>query len=309
MKKIRTRSRPDRLETDIRSTRRTLGRKLYFVLLAGFIVFALNYFFGDKVILRADGVIMRQEYKIDAGYPNIVTKIFAAEGDEVQKGDPLLEIMSLVDEKTRQTVTQETAQNIEIMIEKQFAASNISVLKENISPILAEACQDEATPDCKRAENIEANLLELQGQKADDSLNSDPVSQPIILEAQFSGIVSDKFAKLGEVFILGETMASVYFDPTFVLAYMPEEYILDIEIGDQMEIKYANNEISGRIEKILPISGILPVEFHNAIKAEGRNQLVRIQLDGETEIPLLQLVEVTKKNSILDKIKGVLSLN
>jgi hypothetical protein len=61
MRLVRKRLRPDNIPNERRVARGAVGRVIYLALLAFFGVAVLDYLFGDIVLLRADGLVLRDE--------------------------------------------------------------------------------------------------------------------------------------------------------------------------------------------------------------------------------------------------------
>ena len=67
---------------------------MYFLLLLGLGAAVLNYLYGDFIIMRADGLVLRHKSVIAATYVARVQSVAVREGQEVVKGELLLDLLS-----------------------------------------------------------------------------------------------------------------------------------------------------------------------------------------------------------------------
>ena len=95
MRPLRTRLRPDNIPNEQRIVRGSAGRIVYLALLGVFALVVANYLFGDFIILRADGLVLRDQNVVATTYIARVEQIDVKEGQSVAKGAPLLKLQSL----------------------------------------------------------------------------------------------------------------------------------------------------------------------------------------------------------------------
>ena len=86
MRSLRKRLRPDNIPNERRVVRGAAGRIVYLTLLALFCVAVLNYLFGDLVLLRADGLVLRDETVVATTYIARVDRVDVQQGAEIEKG-------------------------------------------------------------------------------------------------------------------------------------------------------------------------------------------------------------------------------
>ena len=94
MRALKKRVRPDNMTNDVRVTRGSFGRVVYLVLLAVFSLGVANYLFGDVIIFRADGLVLRDENVVATTFVARVVKVDVAQGETVHQGAPLLQLLS-----------------------------------------------------------------------------------------------------------------------------------------------------------------------------------------------------------------------
>jgi hypothetical protein len=60
---------------------------------------------------------------------------------------------------------------------------------------------------------------------------------------------------------------------SFVLAYIPESYLFDVEEGGKVAVKARGQTVAGYIEKVLPVTEALPPEFQLPNKGVGNGPM------------------------------------
>lgn len=115
-----------------------------------------------------------------------------------------------------------------------------------------------------------------------------------VLTAPASGYVGSHVAMVGEVLSAGTTpVANIYTGPSYVLAYVPENYLFDVDEGQQVSIKGRGRTTIGHIEKVLPVTDALPPEFQLPNRVRGRGQLVRVQLSNPESFAVAEKIRLT----------------
>ena len=100
-----------------------------------------------------------------------------------------------------------------------------------------------------------------------------------VLTAPASGYVGSHVGMVGEVLSAGTTpVANIYAGPSYVLAYIPENYLFEVDEGQKVSIKGRGRTATGYIERVLPVTDALPPEFQLPNRVRGRGQLVRVEL-------------------------------
>jgi multidrug resistance efflux pump len=115
-----------------------------------------------------------------------------------------------------------------------------------------------------------------------------------VFTASVSGTVGNNVAVVGQVLAPEHSgLADIYIGKSFVLAFMPENYLFDIEEGQAVGIRAHNQTFMAHIEKVLPLTEALPLEFQNPNKVRDRGQMVRIAFNDANQIALNQKIRVT----------------
>lgn len=114
------------------------------------------------------------------------------------------------------------------------------------------------------------------------------------LTAPASGYVGSRVAMVGEVLDAGRSdVANIYTGPSYVVAYIPENYLFDIEAGQKVSVKGRGKVIPGYIEKVLPVTDALPPEFQLPNRVRGRGQLVRVGISGGENFAVDEKIQIT----------------
>ena len=75
------------------------------------------------------------------------------------------------------------------------------------------------------------------------------------LYASASGDIGSSVASVGQTLAMGSTgIASIFTGESFVLAYVPDAYLFDVEEGQTVGVKARNEILNGRIDRILPFA-------------------------------------------------------
>jgi hypothetical protein len=115
-----------------------------------------------------------------------------------------------------------------------------------------------------------------------------------VLTAPASGYVGSHVGMVGEVLSAGTTpVANIYAGTSYILAYIPENYLFDVDEGQKVSIKGRGRTATGYIERVLPVTDALPPEFQLPNRVRGRGQLVRVELSQPKDFALDEKVRLT----------------
>jgi multidrug resistance efflux pump len=327
LKTFRKRPPADVLITEKRVATNQTGRIVYFMLLMGLGVGVLNYLFGDLVIMRADGLVLRNKSVIAATYVARVESIAVREGQEVTKGQLLLDLLStemldrLADLSSRRaqlysngvdlTIRSEQASELLPLAEKRVVQTNKIIDKFDQlagDGLALHAAYDEAMSANYKAQQDRISLT-IQGNTLHDQLGSldaarrdaDAALADLnisyakgVIHSPVSGRIGGFVPSPGDVYRPGDPILSVYWGDPYVMAYLPSRYLFSIRKGMQVRVADGRNESVGVIEDILAVTEGLPKEFQNTFKPLDRSQLARIRFLGPVQFPLHQKVEITR---------------
>lgn len=341
MRPLKTRQRPDNIPNEKRIMRSRTGRTIYLVLLFVFGLFVANYLVGDYILLRADGLVLRDQNVIATPFVARVERVDVREGQSVEAGSVLLNLQST---EILERLADLSTKRAELVAK----ATDFKVRAESVAQLLplAERRADEAVNTIKQFDDLaaaklvtsaryqealkvsyEANRdrvsLRTQRQVLEEELESldgaledaaDAISKVEALYADgtvrspVSGSIGATVPSVGNVYRPGEPILSIYSGKPYVLVYLPRRYLFPISVGMEVHITDGREETTGVITEILPVTDMLPREFQNTFKPSDRSQLAKISLSSGGSFPLNQKVGVSSYPSVGSGLENLLNL-
>jgi multidrug resistance efflux pump len=327
MRPLRKRLRPDNIANEQRVARGAIGRIVYLALLGLFGLAILDYLFGDIVLLRADGLVLRDETVIATTYVARVDTVFIRQGETVHEGEALLKLQSLemlerlaelsikradlVAKVTDLKVRNETVERLLPLAERheQEAARVIrqfdgmttegfitSVRWEQALRANYDALRDRVTLNAEsRVLNQVMNALRIALTDADtalDDLKTHYADGRMV--APVNGAVGLTAPYVGNVYRPGDPLLSIYSGDPYVLTYLPRRYIFPIYVGMPLRVTDGQHTENGVVSEILPVTAALPKEFQNTFQPSDRSQLAKVKLAIGSHFPLNQKVNVSR---------------
>ena len=324
--KLKKRPRPDDLVTQQRRTTNSAGRMIYLGLLAAFALAMANFLFGDFVLLRADGQVVRDRTTIAATYIARVEAIGVKQGQTVALGEAVLRVQSaemlerlaalsadqarLAAKAAEFKIRSETIERL-LPIAERRAAETAKVLAQfdRLSDVnlVTSARHDEALRARYEAQEavvklqteqktLSEELAALETARADAARALDDLRAHYadgMVRAPVEGSVGTVVPSAGDVYRPGEPMLSIYSGEAYVLAYLPRRYLFTIRTGMEVSVTSGRTTATGVITQILPVTGALPKEFQNTFKPRDRSQLARIRLSEPDAFPLHEKVQLS----------------
>lgn len=327
---LRKRPRPDQLVNQQRRATNRTGRLVYLAMLGVLAIAIANYVFGDFIFLRADGLAVRDKVTIATTYIAGVESIHVEEGQSVAAGTPLVVLKSsqilerVADLSSRRARLAAEAADFKIRAETVAKLLPLAARREREThkiiaafdllsdqQLITNARYDEAL-----SANFEArrSLVQMRTENetlsdeltALDAARADAVSaledlrsyyDGGIVRAPVEGTIGTSIATTGDVFRPGEPMLSIHTGQTYVLAYLPRNYLFSIKPGMQVEVAGGRSSAVGTISEILPVADALPEEFQNTFQPRDRSQLARIRFASEPAFPLNEKVRINLHRS------------
>ena len=325
MRALRTRIRPDNIPNEQRKVRGSMGRIVYLIFLGLFTFIVLNYFFGDLLFFRADGLVLRDQSVVATTYIARVESIDVREGEIVEKGAPLLKLQSvellerLADLSTKRAELIAKVTDFKIRTEtsvlllplaKRREAEATRVIKEfdGLSEFVTSTRYEEALRANFDARRDHANL-DAESHVLKDELtalktalaDADSTLQDLqalyadgLVVAPVSGAVGAVVPSVGNVYRPGDSLLTISYGDPYVLVYLPRRYLFPVYVGMEMRVTDGQRTADGKIAEILPVTDALPKEFQNTFQPSDRNQLAKIKLTPSKPFPLLQKVRVSR---------------
>jgi multidrug resistance efflux pump len=327
LRRLKRRARPDTHTNQARRPGGNVGRYVYLGLLAVFALGIANFLWGDVVILRSDGLVLRDQSVIAAPYTSRVESVYVREGQSVSAGSLLVRVKSaevlerLADLSVRQAeLARQSAETIlryktavqllpkaakreretgGFVQRMEDSSDRVAVTAQTYESALSAnytAAEDRIRLSTE-AETLKEQLRQLEGAQASATAAVNDLKALYAdgaFTAQRQGSIGATIPYLGAVYNAGEPMLSLYSGDPYVLAYLPRKYMFRIERGMAVVISNGRHSARGVISEILPVSDALPQEFQNAFKPRDRNQLAKIRIDGTAVFPLFEKVKITR---------------
>lgn len=282
---------------------------------------------GGGFFLHADGLVLREPISVSAPYDARIKEVLVRSGDQVVKGQTIAIVESASISRTLAELAAERArigtQVSQLEARRKVIDQLLPIAEESANQ--AKAFLDELTKAGAKGLTVSRSLQEISAAhltaservislKAEkESLETqlpayksavgetnaayDHLQQIYgggILRAPVAGFIGGTVASAGEVLTPGkDRLAQIFTGKSFVLAYMPETYLFDVEEGESVSVKARGKTSIGTIRKILPVTEALPPEFQLPSKARNRGQVLRVALQDPDQFAVEEKVRVT----------------
>ena len=327
MERIRKRTRLDTLVNQRRVVSPlSWSRWIYLGLVAALALFLGNYVVGDAVLLRADGIVLTDRHIFASTYPAKVSRVNVREGQQVQVGTALLEMESA---EMLKDISDLAARTSDLSIR----GAEIRNQRATISTLLplAERHTRESATQIARLDSLNrqglvslqrmdqalgsdyeasSHLAELKAQSAalDEKLSLVVESNQRaaaalaqleafydrgIVRATVDGVVGARVPVPGQVVKVGDELLQVNGRNAYILAYLPDIYLFNINPGERVSVSTGSHHITAEVESILTVADALPAEFQNMFRPRDRSRLIRIKLPDDHGFAVSQKVRVS----------------
>ncbi|MEX0644184.1 MAG: biotin/lipoyl-binding protein [Parvularculaceae bacterium] len=325
---MRKRPRSDTHANQARKPGGNVGRTVYLCLLSVFALALANYLWGDLLILRSDGLVLRDQTVVAAPYVSRVEEVHVKEGQSVERGDVLMRVKSaevlerLADLSVRQAeLTIQTAEtllryNTAVQLlpmatkrEKETTgftkrleetANRAAITSPHYEQALSAsyaASQDRIRLSTE-SQTLQEQIQELQEARASAAAAVEDLND-MYEEGEFraatSGSVGAEVPNVGTVYRAGEPFLSLYSGDSYVLAYLPRRYLFSIKPGMKVVIAGGRRRANGVVAEILTVTDALPQEFQITFKPRDRNQLAKVRLTEPANLLLFEKVRITRQ--------------
>ncbi len=329
MKRLKKRSRVDAAAVEMprRRQRGNWDRTIYLGILAAFIAGLANYVAGDRLFLRADGLVLQDRSVIGATSLVRVTQVAVRPGQSVREGDLLVRAESLDTVARLAELSMREAELVErgarLRSELALARALHPRAKDRLAELndraamlealdtsrLVTAARKDESADALHRADMEAATLQARSEglaaelTALDASRAQAARAVRQLETRYrdgihrsaaDGVVGDKVPAPGEVLNPGDPVVTVYWGLPYVLAYLPPQYVFGISVGDAVTVRAGRRALPGHIQSILPMSAAVPDEFRNAFQVRETRQLARIAIDQSATLPATSTVRITQ---------------
>jgi multidrug resistance efflux pump len=306
-----------------------LRRFLYSaVVVIGVAAAGIHLLAGGSVLLNADGLVTRCRFAVASPWPNArVRQVFVHPGDWVEMGQEIAIVESTAMRRLLANLAAEEARVSSRIAQLSARRAVVNALLPSASAHAAQTTkflitlQDAHTRgivvdrsvQLMTAAKLDAmdKLLTLRGEVAslatEISSNQDALREVSVaygdsqkaysnglLSSPASGYVGSEVALVGEVLVSGRVeVANIYTGASYVVTYIPDNYMFNVEEGQKVLVRGRGHVIAGRVDKVLPITAALPLEFQLPNRTRGRGQLARVVLLDPENFAVDEKVQIT----------------
>jgi multidrug resistance efflux pump len=280
------------------------------------------------ILLRADGYVSRERVAVAPAFEGRIAQVLVRPGDHVEKGQKIAVVKSVAISRTLADLAAEKARLMSkiaqlqarrrviidtLPLAKSSAAQTATYLND-LSQARANGLTLNKSLQTMTSASLSANehVAGLQAEQASLSVELDANRLALAqaasayddlsgtyaegaLYAPVSGDIGASVASAGQALSTGEGggVADIYTGESFVLAYVPDSYLLNISEGQTVGVRARNEVVNGRIDRILPLTETLPNDLQAPNRMLERGRLVRVALKEPNQLPVDQRVQVT----------------
>lgn len=303
------------------------GRRIYGFLLLVFAAALLNYLLGSFFFLRADGLVLQQQYSIGPSFESTIKTLHAQPGQYVSKGSPLVSLESATLSRTFAELSARQAELTSRMAQIKskllvndtllpYAKSQFTELQKSFKSV--QELKQKQLVNSQRSDEVQKvsftareKLIELEAQsvglaaelklieRAHDEAEASVVNLRRIygdgqMTAPVDGIVGSSVASTGEVVMPGTRIMEIFAGAPYILAYLPDTYFFSLTPQQNVQVSSGWRTSTAMVELVLPVAGTLPPEFQNTFRPRDRTRLVRVTLPAGHGFTVLQKVRISQ---------------
>src|SRR5262249_1622721 len=318
--RLRRRARIDTIQNEIRAQGRSWARWIYLGLLALFGIWAFNLLVGDLIYFRAEGLVLRDRIVLATQYPAAINQLEVQEGSEVMRGQLVARVRSLSVEESLAKLYSSLVDGLnrttqlkvrQRVIEATAPLSDQRYNEARAARIATEALRDQQLLTVgRRAEIVKTEIesaqarTEAEVERATISENLPELDNAVQATKQALGRLQDTYADgvmqspadgvvgylrvaKGSVVAPSDALMEIFTGQPYVLAYVREGALYDLQVDDPISIWMGFKRYFGRIERIYSVAGQLPKEFQNTFEPVDRARIVRIAFEPVGDYPPL----------------------
>ena len=287
-----------------RTRRLAVIRWVYIICVVALAVWLANFFFGDMIYLRSEGLVVGQPSVVAAEFPVTVRDVLVHAGENVQAG----QVAAVV---TSQEVLETIARLSADIAGRQVRLSELRIRDQTINALLALAeDRNKVAVDTRK----EFEKLVQQGYQSLDKRTA-AVESEFRSREDFEKLKAERRAVSEEVGILNSVLAEaqsalsdlrrIYDDGRLrisingivsrlaadkgavVRAGLPTGGLYTVAAGDPVEISTGLRTMRGTIERVEPFAAALPREFQRSFTPVERQQVIRVEFAPDIDLPPL----------------------
>jgi multidrug resistance efflux pump len=283
---------------------------------------------GGVVLLKASGLVAREHIAIGAPYLETrVRQVFVHPGDKVEAGQKIAVVESTSVSRTLAELAMEKArldtrigavearqaaigmllpaaeanarQSQDYLDKVSGASRNGLVVDKLLTDINSAAFAAAEKHQSLKAERVSlaSELTAYHSALKQVSETYDSLQQAYAggaLYAPVTGYVGSKVMSAGAVLgPSGNDIATIYTGPSFILAYLPDSHLFDLNVGQRVYVRAYSKSIVGFVEDLLPMTDAMPPEFQIPGDVRQRGQLFKISIPESASLPLDQKVKIS----------------
>jgi len=312
--RLRRRPRFDTLQNEVRKRGRSWGRWVYLALVSGLLLWVCDSFFGSYIYLRAEGLVLRERVVLATQYPAAVAELRIRAGWNVKEGELLVRLRSQSVEESLAKLHAQLASVIttatELSIREKVNETLLPLAQHRYEIARAARASSEELLSARlltanrRSELVKDEVLsaeskaqlgaerEVIGREAADVRAAIEASQNAIqrltelygngiVNSPVSGIVGSLQVSEGSVVRDAEPLMEIFTGPPFVLAYVPEGALYDVQAGDRIRIGVGFARYFGHVSQTYDVAVRLPKEFQQAFQPVNRARLIRVEFEPD----------------------------
>ena len=316
--RLRRRPRFDNLQNEVRKRGRAWGRWVYLALVAGLLLWVFDSFFGNYIYLRAEGLVLRERVVLATQYPAAVVELRIREGWDVKEGELLARLRSqnveeslaklhaqlaaVITRATELSIRDKVNEALYPLAQHRYAIARTARINSEglvARGLLAANRHSELVKDEVAGAESQAQLAAerdvIGGEAADVKAAIDATQSAIrrlnelygdgVVNSPVSGIVGSLQISEGSVVREAEPLMEVFTGRPFVLAYVPEGALYDVQKGDRICMGVGFSSYYGYVGQTYNLAGRLPKEFQQAFQPVNRARLIRVEFEPDERDP------------------------
>lgn len=240
------------------------------------------------VLLRADGLVLRERVTVAPAFEGRVAQVFVRPGDHVEKGQSIAVVKSVAISRTLADLAAEKARIMskiaELEARRQVITDTLSLAKSSAVETASylndlnkaraaglainRSVQEMTSASLSATEHVASLQAEQRSLSAELDADRIALAQAAsaydelsatyadgVLYASAGGDIGASVAPVGQTLSMGSGgIAAIFTGESFVLAYVPDAYLFEVSEGQTVGVRARNEVLNGRIDRILPFA-------------------------------------------------------
>jgi multidrug resistance efflux pump len=318
--RLRRRPRFDTVQNELRARGRSWGRWIYIGLLGLFAIWVFDLLIGPLVYFRAEGLVLRDRVVLATQYPAVVDELNVQEGWDAKKNQVVATVRSQSVEESLAKLYSGLTEGLSRTTQLQVRNRVIEATQQMAEQRYKEAHEARLATDKlrneqlltvgRRAELVKSEIESAQAQ-TEAQVERKAISETLpqltssveaakqavarlretyadgVVKSPVDGVVGYLRVARGSVVQPGEPLMELFTGQPYVLAYVSEGALYDLQPGDPVTIRVGFSRYAGHVARLFPVAGQLPKEFQNTFQPVARARIVRIEFEPNEHYPAL----------------------